>query len=64
MACIDTQNREISRREVAAFKSDAPDRYFAYHVGASFPGFPARIGRDITTWMGDCLGYVIWAGNP
>ena len=59
---VDQQNRITSQCEVAEFKSNPPERYFAY-VKEADGICPAHI----TTWMGDLLGtarlgtpYKVW----
>ncbi len=64
---VDARNHELSRREVAAFMSDDPGPYFAYvkHVDYGQPRVGDRLTRadKLTTWMGDELATVSWAGD-
>jgi hypothetical protein len=48
----DERNHQTSAREVAAFVSDPPARYFAY-VKADLSGMRQH---KLTTWTGDFLG--------
>lgn len=51
-------NAEQSSKEVEAFKARAGDKWFAYWKDAK-DGEPAKI----TTWVGDVLATVTWAGH-
>ncbi len=56
-------NDERSLVEVADFRDQAPDRYFAYHDGHQPGSNPGRVGGTLTTWTGSELAVVIdrWA---
>lgn len=54
MTTVDERNRATSAQEVADFKTDPPERYFAYHSGGTL----SHVGHDIVTWMGDNLAHV------
>jgi hypothetical protein len=56
-------NAETSRREVAAFVADKPDRYFAY-VALPSPGRPKVTRAVLTTWTGDVLGNIVELRAP
>lgn len=67
---VDAKNRESSRNEVAAWLADKPQQYFAYvkerenteRMGCgSIPNLYIR--GELTTWMGDKLGFV-YGGIP
>lgn len=63
---VDERNRATSAQEVADFKANPPDRYFAYHAqrpNEALPTGPDIMGRRITTWMGDDLARVTWLGD-
>jgi hypothetical protein len=57
---VDEFNARQSAEEVAAFKRDAPMRYFAYHEGGRPTG---GMGRRLVTWTGDLLAQVTWTGD-
>ena len=57
---------ETSAAEVAAFLTDEPGPYFAYHAPATLSGLHRTevMGDRITTWTGDDLARVIHKGEP
>ena len=62
-----TTNEQISAQEVAAFRSDAPDRYFAYQQAQASGFDPVRrlhTGDRISTWTGDELATINVANTP
>lgn len=54
-------NEEIGRLEAADFLRARPAKYFAYHT-AKQSGL--HRGDHITTWTGDELALIVWAGHP
>lgn len=52
-------NDERSRVEVADFRAQAPERYFAYHDGHAKGSAGGGVGGKLTTWTGSELALVI-----
>lgn len=51
---VDAMNAETSKREVAAFCSQAPDRWMVYL---------SSDGKRLTTWVGDTLAFITSTGR-
>jgi hypothetical protein len=56
-------NEEISAAEVAAFKTDKPESYFAYRSKSLFQYRGGTKWAEITTWTGEKLADVVHVGE-
>jgi hypothetical protein len=66
-ADVDAYNRELSAKEVEAFKRGKLKAIFAYWTQPKMGGVAERDAPPgtikITTWMGDTLATVTWVGR-
>lgn len=66
METLSQKNAETSRKEVAAFKADKPEKYFLYvklYDESALPlGYPKEYGT-VTTWTGERLGTIYYVGR-
>lgn len=61
---VQRNNEETSKREVEQWLANPPDKYFAYvkvtrYGDSNIAGTSNYPRGDITTWMGDKLGYFV-----